>query len=126
MPFHKIFCHNTGILHGAKIGGRGRKKGSNLPPGAGVLASLARPFDTARTRMNRKVGIPIIVAALASGLGAYYGGWATVTVENLPDQLVAGTPYNLTFSIRQHGDNLLTDLTPYVQLKSGDSELTAR
>src|SRR5690606_11028173 len=35
-------------------------------------------------------------------------------------------PYNLTFSIRQHGVELFTDLTPYVELKNGQTELTAR
>ncbi len=75
---------------------------------------------------NRKFGMIATAAALFVGVAANYGGWATVTVENLPDQLTAGQPYNLTFSIRQHGVDLLGDLTPYVQLKSGNAEFTAR
>ena len=76
--------------------------------------------------MNRNTGLATIAIALLSGVAAYYGGWAIVTVENLPDQLVAGQPYNMTFSIRQHGEELLTDLSPYVELRSGKSEMVAR
>jgi cytochrome c551/c552 len=76
--------------------------------------------------MNRRFGLATIAVAAFCGVAAYYGGWATVTVENLPDQLIAGQPYNMTFSIRQHGDNLLTDLTPRVELSSGGTDLTAR
>ena len=76
--------------------------------------------------MSRKYGIAVLVVAACTGLAAYYGGWATVTVENLPDHLRVASPYNLTFSIRQHGVELLPDLSPYVQLKSGKNELIAR
>ncbi len=76
--------------------------------------------------MSRKYGIATAVVTLFVGVAAYYGGWAVTTVENLPDQLVAGAPYNLTFSIRQHGVELLDDLDPYVELKSGKRELVAR
>jgi hypothetical protein len=47
-------------------------------------------------------------------------------VENLQDHLTVATPYNLTFSVRQHGKDLLSDLSPYVQLRSGRHELVAR
>jgi cytochrome c551/c552 len=76
--------------------------------------------------MNRTFGFATIAVAAVCGIAAYYGGWATVTVENLPDQLIAGQPYNMTFSIRQHGDNLLDDLTPRVELSSNGTDLTAR
>lgn len=76
--------------------------------------------------MNRKFAVATTVVALVGSVAAYYGGWATTTVENLPDQLVAGQPYNLTFSIRQHGDNLLDDLTPRVELSAGGTDVTAR
>lgn len=68
----------------------------------------------------------MLIAVVCTGLAAYYGGWAVVTVENLPDQLVVGTPYQLTFSVRQHGRELLRDLTPTVQLRSGRRHLSVR
>lgn len=76
--------------------------------------------------MSRKPGIATVLVAAFLGIAAHYGGWAVTTVENLPDQLVAGTPYNLTFAVRQHGVEPLTDLSPYVELKSGRHELVAR
>lgn len=76
--------------------------------------------------MSRKSGILVILMAAFFGTAAHYGGWAVTSVQNLPDQLVAGTPYNLTFSIKQHGVEPLDDLSPYVELKSGKSELVAR
>lgn len=76
--------------------------------------------------MSRNYGIAVLAVAGFTGLAAYYGGWATTTVENLPEHLVVATPYNLTFSVRQHGEELLSDLAPYVVLKSGRQEVTAR
>jgi cytochrome c551/c552 len=76
--------------------------------------------------MNRRFGYATIAVAALCSVAAYYGGWATVTVENLPEQLIAGQAYNMTFSVRQHGDNLLTDLTPRVELTSAGNDLTAR
>jgi mono/diheme cytochrome c family protein len=76
--------------------------------------------------MSRKYGIATLLLAGFFGTAAYYGGWAVTSVENLPDQLVAGTPYNLTFAVRQHGVEPLDDLSPYVELRSGRRELVAR
>ena len=76
--------------------------------------------------MSRNQKIAAVLIAASASVGAWYGGWAVVTVENLPDQLVAGTPYNLTFSIRQHGDNMLSDLTPHLEVKSKSGEQKVR
>ena len=76
--------------------------------------------------MSRNMKIAAVLIAASASVGAWYGGWAVVTVENLPDQVVAGTPYNLTFSVRQHGDDLLTDLTPTLDVKSGGGEQKVR
>ncbi len=46
---------------------------------------------------------------------AAWGGWATVTVEDLPEHLVSGQPTTLTFTVRQHGIRLLDDLKPSIQ-----------
>ncbi|HET9387952.1 MAG TPA: cytochrome c [Gemmatimonadales bacterium] len=50
-------------------------------------------------------------AVLVAGLSAM-GGWAVVTVQDLPAYFVAGRPYTIEFKIRQHGRNLLNDLKP--------------
>ena len=91
----------------------------------GILTPDAITFGT-EGPMNRNTGFFIIALTAFCGIAAAFGGWATVTVENLPDHLTAGQPYNLTFSIRQHGDNLLTDLSPYVEMRNGKSDVAAR
>jgi hypothetical protein len=46
------------------------------------------------------------------------GGWAVVTVENLPDYAVAGRTLPLTFAVRQHGRTMLSGLKPSVEIRS--------
>jgi len=52
-----------------------------------------------------------LVAALTAGLVAM-GGWAVVTVKDLPEYFVAGQQYTLEFQVRQHGHTLLSGLRP--------------
>jgi mono/diheme cytochrome c family protein len=46
---------------------------------------------------------------------AYAGGWATVTVKNMPEYLIAGKPAELRLLIRQHGVSPLDGLTVAVR-----------
>jgi hypothetical protein len=76
--------------------------------------------------MNRKsFKAAFAVLAIVPLLAAFAGGWATITVENLPEYLVAKQPTNLTFSVRQHGKTLLPNLKPTVVARSGDLEVKA-
>ncbi len=62
---------------------------------------------------------PTFAAMLALTLAtAHAGGWAVVTVEELPDRLVAGHPTTLTFSVRQHGMRLIAGLSAGVSAVS--------
>jgi Cytochrome c len=56
---------------------------------------------------------------------AHAGGWAVVTVEDLPEQFVAGQPTTLTFSVRQHGMRLIGGLTGGVSARSGSRYVEA-
>lgn len=47
------------------------------------------------------------------------GGWATVTVETLPDQIMAGRAIQLVFVVKQHGKNPLAGLKPVVEFNAG-------
>ena len=51
---------------------------------------------------------------LAATLGVAAGGWAVVTLDDLPDAVVAGKPITLTFTVRQHGHTLLDNLRPSI------------
>lgn len=42
------------------------------------------------------------------------GGWAVVTLEELPAQVVAGQPFTVQFAVRQHGQRLLPGLSPTI------------
>jgi cytochrome c551/c552 len=50
-------------------------------------------------------------SALMAGLVAL-GGWAVVTVKDLPEYFVAGQQYTIEFQVRQHGRTLLSGLRP--------------
>jgi mono/diheme cytochrome c family protein len=40
------------------------------------------------------------------------GGWAVVTVKDLPEYFVAGQRYTLEFQVRQHGRTLMNNVQP--------------
>lgn len=58
-----------------------------------------------------------LAAALIAGLVAM-GGWAVVTVKDLPEYFVAGRQYTIAFQVRQHGHNFLSDLEPQLLLST--------
>ncbi len=63
---------------------------------------------------------------LLTGAASTFGGWAVVTVDDLPEYAVVGKAVELPFSVRQHGVTLLGDLVPTLVATNGDTELTAR
>jgi hypothetical protein len=63
--------------------------------------------------MNRPVRLMLLLFAFSSLAGVVFaGGWATITLNEFPDYAVAGKPLSLTFSVRQHGQTLLSGLHP--------------
>jgi mono/diheme cytochrome c family protein len=46
------------------------------------------------------------------------GGWAIVSVKDVPDYVTAGKPFTLTFAVRQHGLTLVNGLKPLVTASS--------
>lgn len=53
------------------------------------------------------------------------GGWAVITVEDLPDYVVAQRPVTLAFTVRQHGQTPLTGLRPTIEARAGRVEAEA-
>lgn len=54
---------------------------------------------------------------------AYAGGWAVLTLDDLPTNVAAGETFTVGFTVRQHGDHRMTGLTPTVsarQPRTGD------
>jgi hypothetical protein len=65
-------------------------------------------------------------ALLLPLLAANSGGWATITVEELPDYVVARQPVDLTFTVRQHGRQLMNELSPVIEASAGKVRTTAK
>ncbi|HEV8510861.1 MAG TPA: cytochrome c [Gemmatimonadales bacterium] len=63
-----------------------------------------------------------LASVLIAGLVGM-GGWAVVTVKDLPEYFVAGRPYTIEFQVRQHGRTLLNDLRPRLVLSSSERRL---
>jgi mono/diheme cytochrome c family protein len=74
-------------------------------------------------RRTLLAGILGAVAVLPATITA--GGWAVITVEDLPDAVVAGKAIPLTFSVRQHGKTLIDGLQPGVQAILGNATVVA-
>lgn len=61
----------------------------------------------------------LVPGALLPAVMSHAGGWAVVTVDDLPDYAVAGTPVTLSWVIRQHGEEPVNRLTARVDAVSG-------
>ena len=59
-----------------------------------------------RRTMWSMLGMLIVLPAMAYGAG----GWAIVTVDDVPEYLVAGKPTEIGFTVRQHGATPLNGL----------------
>ena len=71
---------------------------------------------------SSRFALPVL---LAVPLIAAYGGWAAITVEDLPDYGVARQPLTLTFTVRQHGVTKLSDLEPRVEASGAGTNAAA-
>lgn len=74
---------------------------------------------THRSYARALLGI-LLVPMLAFRLG----GWAVITVDDLPEYVVAGKPFALSFMVRQHGSSPLNLLKPTIVVRSGDSSFS--
>ncbi len=79
-------------------------------------------------RRESKVGVlaVAVVALTAAAVPAVMGGWAVLTMHELPTSLTVGQPTTLTFTMRQHGEVLMAGRAPVVTVRSGPGLLGAR
>ena len=55
-------------------------------------------------KLMKKRSLAFLMSAMVLPPAAiYFGGWASITVEDLPDYVVTGQPVKLAFTVRQHG-----------------------
>jgi mono/diheme cytochrome c family protein len=77
----------------------------------GCVSTLAIGRNEMTTRLLARLAVPLILALAFTG-SVFAGGWATITLKDFPEYTLAGTPLNLTFTIRQHGHTPLSGLHP--------------
>jgi mono/diheme cytochrome c family protein len=75
--------------------------------------------------MNTRPSRLTVPALLLLPLLGAYGGWAAITVQDLPDYVVAGQPVTLSFIVRQHGVSKLSGLKPRVEARATGGGTTA-
>lgn len=69
------------------------------------------------TRRTLSLALTFVAAIVA---GAYaFGGWAVITLDDLPDQFMVGKPTTLSFVVRQHGIEPMHNVTPTVEARRG-------
>jgi hypothetical protein len=61
------------------------------------------------------LALSLLVAAPSTP--ASFGGWATISVEKVPDKVVTGQPLDLVFVVKQHGKNPMSGLKPTLEVK---------
>jgi mono/diheme cytochrome c family protein len=50
------------------------------------------------------------------------GGWAVITIDELPTEITAGRALSIGFTVRQHGKTLRSDLKPIVRFTRSDAK----
>jgi len=73
-----------------------------------MAAALLRPF--------------LRLLPLSATLAVAAGGWAVITLDDLPDAIAAGKPVTLTFAVRQHGHTPLDNLRPSIDASLAGGE----
>jgi mono/diheme cytochrome c family protein len=75
------------------------------------------------TRIRAALLIPAAIAVAMTTLAA--GGWAVITLDELPERIEAGRAVPLTFIVRQHGVSPMKGLHPRIEASSGQLKASA-
>lgn len=65
------------------------------------------------TRISRSLTVALLLS-LIFVVPAYAGGWAVITLDELPSNVVAGEPLKIGFTVLQHGKTPMPGLTPTI------------
>jgi cytochrome c2 len=72
------------------------------------------------------IAVLLLTVALFAVTPALAGGWAVITLDELPGQIVAGESLEIGFTVRQHGITPIDGLTPTVHARLAGFTLTER
>jgi mono/diheme cytochrome c family protein len=76
--------------------------------------------------MLRALGVLVLAGASIGASPAAMGGWAVITVRDVPERLTPGVATPIHFTMLQHGERLLTGRTPTVSVRgAGTSRLSS-
>ncbi len=81
--------------------------------------------------MKKLIASTIMVALAVTALTATAsaGGWVVITLDSLPEEVIAGKPVSVGFTVRAHGQTPTSDLSPTIvatKARSGETlEFTA-
>lgn len=73
------------------------------------------------SRIRIALGLTLLICLL-SAVPVFAGGWAVITLDGLPTDVVAGEPLTIGFTVMQHGKTPMTDIEPTVTAKRSASE----
>jgi mono/diheme cytochrome c family protein len=76
--------------------------------------------------MRNTLGMLALGALLVPAAPAAFGGWAVITVQDVPDYLRVGQATTLVFTIRQHGQRPMDDRSPSVTVQKAESGWLAK
>jgi|SRR5215211_1800450 len=70
--------------------------------------------------MNKRIlHLSALAVGCLGGMAFSFGGWAVITVEDLPQRLTVGQPVSIAFMVRQHGTRPLEGLKPTLTATDG-------
>ena len=91
-----------------------------------LFSLTAIPFlHSMELRMLSRTFPPIVLALLLAILfvfPALAGGWAVITLDELPANVIAGEPLRIGFTVLQHGRTPMPDLYPTITAKLSSAE----
>ncbi|WKZ47655.1 MAG: cytochrome c [Anaerolineales bacterium] len=65
-----------------------------------------------------------LMLALILAVPVLAGGWAVITLDELPSSVIAGEPFTVGFMVLQHGKTPMTNLEPVIIARSGSEKLS--
>lgn len=71
--------------------------------------------------LSRSFVIALVLLLVTASI-ANAGGWAVITIDELPAQITAGQAFSIGFTVRQHGKTLRSDLQPIVRFDRADAK----
>ncbi len=78
------------------------------------------------SKARMALGIALLLSLVIT-IPAFAGGWAVITLDELPTNIVAGEPLTIGFTVLQHGRTPMNDLAPTVTVAlRGEEKLAFR